>query len=193
MSPTDRYSWAARFSVRQFQGILEAGILTAEDRVELLEGYPLIKPDPGPDHYAAVDHIRWAIDSLPPGWQLREGPAVVLADSRLEPDFAIVRERNPSSSDLAGADVGLIIDLASTPLLRDQTVPDRTRSYARAGIVCYWIINLVDRRVEVYTQPSGPTAVPAYGTFQTFQPGDAVPLVLDGNTVASVPVADLLP
>lgn len=75
--------------------------------------------------------------------------------------------------------------------MRDQR--DKTRIYARGGIAVYWIINLVDRRVEVYTQPSGPTAVPAYGTFQTFQPGDNVPLVLDGATVAAVPAADLLP
>ena len=57
----------------------------------------------------------------------------------------------------------------------------------------YWIVNLVDRRVEVYTQPSGPTAVPAYGAFQVYQPGDDVPMTLDGMPVASVPAADLLP
>jgi hypothetical protein len=52
---------------------------------------------------------------------------------------------------------------------------------------------LVDRRVEAYGQPSGPMAVPAYGSFQTFQPGDSLPLDLDGNVVGSVAVADLLP
>lgn len=52
---------------------------------------------------------------------------------------------------------------------------------------------LPDRRIEVYTQPSGPTAAPAYGSCQTYRPGDAVPLVLDWATVASIPVADLLP
>jgi hypothetical protein len=53
------------------------------------------------------------------------------------------------------------------------------------------IANLVDQRIEVYTQPSGPAAVPAYGSFQIYQPGDAVPLVLDG--AGAIPVADLLP
>ena len=85
----------------------------------------------------------------------------------------------------------MIVEVADSSLLRDQR--EKTRIYARAGIPVYWIINLVDRRVEVYTQPSGPTAVPAYGAFQTYQPGDTVPLVLDGATVASVPAADLLP
>jgi Uma2 family endonuclease len=88
-------------------------------------------------------------------------------------------------------DAGLLIEVADSSLLRDQR--DKTRIYARANIPCYWIVNLVDQRIEVYTQPSGPTAVPAYGAFQTYQPGDSIPLVLDGNVVASLPVADLLP
>lgn len=85
----------------------------------------------------------------------------------------------------------MIVEVADSSLLRDQR--DKTRIYARAGIPIYRIVNLVDRRIEVYSQPSGPTAVPAYGAFQSFQPGDSVPLQLDGNTVAQVPVADLLP
>jgi hypothetical protein len=56
-----------------------------------------------------------------------------------------------------------------------------------------WIVNLVDRRIEVYSQPSGPTAIPAYGSFQVYQPGDAVPLVLAGSIGATVPASDLLP
>ena len=117
----------------------------------------------------------------------------MLPDSQPEPDFAVVRgnartyfSRHPST-----ADVGLLVEVADSSLLRDQR--DKTRIYARAGIPCYWIVNLVDRRVEVFTQPSGPTAVPAYGAFQTFQPGDAVPIALDGAPAGTVPAADLLP
>jgi hypothetical protein len=66
-------------------------------------------------------------------------------------------------------------------------------TYTRGGIPCYWIVNLVDRRIEVHSQPSGPTAVPTYASFQLYQPGDAVPLVLDGNTAGTVPVDELLP
>lgn len=65
--------------------------------------------------------------------------------------------------------------------------------YAEAGIVIYWIINLVDRQIEVHSQPSGPAANPAYASLQTYRIGDSVPLILDGNTAATIPVADLLP
>src|SRR5206468_1533833 len=127
--------------------------------------------------------------SIPRGWRLRVQSTVVLSDSQPEPDFAAVRgdSRTYLTQHPVASDVGLLIEVADSSLLRDQR--DKTRIYARANIPVYWIINLVERRVEVYTQPSGPTAVPAYGTFQ---PGDVVPLVLDTVTAGSVPAADLL-
>lgn len=183
----------ARFSVPRYQRMIESGILTTEDKVELLENYVVLKMPKNPPHDGTIDLVKAAFASLPAGWMLRVQQTVVFTDSQPEPDFAIVRgnarsflARHPSTSD-----IGCLIEVADSSLLRDQR--DKTRIYARAGIAIYWIVNLVDRRIEVYTQPSGPTAVPAYGAYQTFQPGDDVPLVIDGNTVATVPVADLLP
>ena len=182
-----------RFSVAQYQRMVEAGILTAADKVELLENYVVLKMAKNPPHDGTIDLVKAALAHLPGGWMLRVQQTVVLTDSQPEPDFSAVRG-NPRSfvaRHPTAADVGLLIEVADSSLLRDQR--DKTRIYARAGIPVYWIINLVDRRVEVYTQPSGPTAAPTYGAFQTFQPGDSVPLVLDGATAGAVPVADLLP
>ncbi len=130
---------------------------------------------------------------IPPGWRLRCQLTVALPDSQPEPDFAVARgdvrtylTRHPTP-----ADVGLVIEVADSSLLRDRQ--EKTRIYARAGIPVYWIINLVDRGVEVYTQPSGPTTAPAYGASRTYQPGQDAPLVLDGKVAASVPAADRLP
>jgi Uma2 family endonuclease len=184
----------ARFSVARYQKMIETGILTCEDKVELLENYVVLKMPRNPLHDSALQGmLRPLLRSLPPSWDLRIQSAITLADSQPEPDFAVVRgsavdyqHHHPGS-----AEIGLIIEVADSSLLRDQR--DKTRIYARAGIVCYWIVNLVDGRIEVYGQPSGPTAVPAYGSFQVYQPGDAIPLVLDGATVGSIPVADLLP
>jgi Uma2 family endonuclease len=140
-----------------------------------------------------MDRVNTALASLPGDWWVRTRQPVVLAESQVEPDVTVVRA-NPQGYEThypAGQETGLMIEVADSSLLRDQR--DKTRIYARAGIPVYWIINLVDRRVEVYTQPSGPTTVPAYGGFQTYQPGDMVPLVLDVAAVGSVPAADLLP
>jgi Uma2 family endonuclease len=64
--------------------------------------------------------------------------------------------------------------------------------YARAGIAIYWIINLVDMQVEVYTEPSGPVASPGYRQHQTYRTGEVVPLVIAGQSLAPVVVRDLL-
>jgi Uma2 family endonuclease len=184
----------ARFSVARYQRMIEAGIFTSEDKVELLENYVVLKMPRNPPHDGTIQVIDESLSpKIPAGWRLRIQLTVVLPDSQPEPDFAIVRgtPRSYLTRHPAPADVGLVVEVADSSLLRDQR--DKTRIYARAGIVCYWIVNLVDRRIEVYTQPSGPTTVPAYSSFQIYQPGDAVPLVLDGATVGTVPADELLP
>jgi Uma2 family endonuclease len=184
----------ARFSVAKYQRMIEAGILTTEDKVELLENYVVLKMPRNPAHDGTVQLVTEALaPSIPKGWRLRVQSTVVLSDSQPEPDGAVVRgdARTYLTRHPGPADVGLLIEVADSSLLRDQR--DKTRIYARANIQVYWIVNLVDHRIEVYTQPSGPTSVPAYGAFQTYQSGDGVPLVLDGMAVASVPGVDLLP
>jgi len=184
----------ARFSVARYQKMIETGILTSEDKVELLENYVVLRMPRNPRHDGTVLRVSKRFGKrLPSGWDLRLQSAIVLVDSQPEPDIAVVREdpADYTTRHPVPADVGMLIEVGDASLLRDQR--DKTRIYARANIPVYWIINLVDRRIEVYTQPSGPTAIPAYGTFQTYQPGDTVPLALDGATVASIAVADLLP
>jgi Uma2 family endonuclease len=183
-----------RFSVARYQRMIETGVLTPDDKVELLENYVVLKMPKNPPHDGAIDLVKAALPTgIPAGWLLRIQQTLVLSDSQPEPDFSVVRgtprsflTRHPNA-----ADTGLVIEVANSSLLRDQR--DKTRIYARGSIPWYWIVNLVDTRIEVYGQPSGPTAVPAYGSFQTYQPGDSLPLVLDGNMVGAVPVADLLP
>ena len=183
-----------RFTVAQYQQMTQAGVLSANDKVELLEGYVVQRLSRTPLHDGTIDVIASSLSALAPsGRGVRILLSLALPDSQPEPDFAVVRGggRDYMTRHPGPADVGLVIEVADLSLLRDRQ--DKTRIYARANIPVYWIINLVDRRVEVYTQPSGPTAAPSYGAMQTFTPGTAVPLILDGNTVAAVPVADLLP
>jgi Uma2 family endonuclease len=179
-----------RFSVARYQKMIETGILTPEDKVELLENYVVLKTPRNPLHDGIVQVITEALTpKVPTGWRVRIQSTVVLDDSQPEPDFAVVRgeARTYVSRHPAPADVGVLIEVADSSLLRDQR--DKTRIYARANIACYWIVNLVDMRVEVFTQPS----VPSYGSFATYQPGDSVPLLLDGVTVADLRVDEMLP
>jgi len=183
-----------RFSVARYQQMIEAGSLTSEDKVELLENYLVLKMPRNPPHDGTIDLIDETLSSVVRrGWRLRCQLTVVLSDSQPEPDFAIARgdsrmymKRHPTP-----ADVGLIIEVANTSLLRDQR--DKARIYARGNIVCYWIVNLDDRRIEVHTQPSGPCDSPSYASVVNYGSADSVPLVLDGATIATIPVSDLLP
>ena len=95
-------------------------------------------------------------------------------------------ERHPGPED-----IGLLVEVAETSLDRDRGW--KKRIYAVARIPVYWIVNLVDRQVEVFTNPSGPGEQPDYGACQVFLPGDQVPVVLDRNEVGRIAVHDLLP
>jgi Uma2 family endonuclease len=186
----------ARFSVDWYDRLVADGHLTPEDKVELLENYVVQKTPRDPDHDNTIAAMNEVLtEALPDGWCLRGQLTVALSDSRPEPDSTVVRGRcrdlRRGGRHPEPADVALVIEVSNTSLLRDQR--DKARIYARGGIACYWIVNLDERRVEVHTQPSGPCDSPAYASVVNVEPPFAVPLVLDGAQVATVPVADLLP
>jgi Uma2 family endonuclease len=183
-----------RFSVAEYRRMIETGILDEDDRVELLEGYVVLKTPRNPPHDSRIQRLQKRFYRLlPPGWDVRSQSAITLSDSEPEPDLAVVRgddtlyqTRHP-----APADIGLLVEVAESTLDRDRA--DKGRIYARAGVPIYWIVNLIDKCLEVYTQPSGPTATSGYVQRQDYGAGDSVPLVLDGVTVATIAAAELLP
>ena len=183
-----------RFSVAEYHKLIELGILTEDDNLELLEGYLVHKMSRNPPHDVTLALIQETLPRLlPAGWCLRSQSAITLAASEPEPDGAIVRgnARTYTARHPGPADIGVVIEVADSTLDGDRL--DKGRIYARAGIPCYWIINLVDRQIEVYTAPSGATATPAYGQRQDFHATDDIALTLDGATVATIPVRELLP
>lgn len=183
-----------RFTVGEYHRLTELGFLTEDNHLELIEGYLVLKMPRNPPHDGTIHRgLKRLNRCLPLGWDVRVQSAVTLGDSEPEPDLALVREdpdgyttRHPTA-----ADVGLVIEVADSTLAGDRA--DKARIYARAGIAFYWIINLVDRQIEVYTSPSGPVSAPAYGQRQDYRPGSAVVLTLAGAATVSVPVQDLLP
>src|SRR6516225_1676275 len=129
----------ARFSVARYQRMIETGILTPADKVELLENYVVLKMPRNPIHDGTIDVVRAGLGNrLPAGWWLRIQQTVVFSDSQPEPDFAVVRgtPRTYLAHHPGAADAGLVIEVADSSLLRDQR--DKTRIYARSVIVCYW-------------------------------------------------------
>jgi hypothetical protein len=183
--------WMLRFSVAKYQRMIETGILDKNDKVELLEGYVVLKMPRNPKHDSTIQRVQKRLyQLLPPNWDLRTRLAVTLSDSQPEPDFAIVRGDDTlyESHHPQANDVGLIIEVADSSLIRDTQ--DKARIYARGGIPIYWVINLTDQTLEVYTQPSGSTNSPNYGSHQTLTLADSVDLILDGSIIGSIPIVD---
>ncbi|MBL8793754.1 MAG: Uma2 family endonuclease [Planctomycetia bacterium] len=183
-----------RFTVAEYHQLIQLGVLTENDRVELLEGWLVHKMPHNPPHDGTIQVANESlIGRLPAGWKTRIQSSITTADSEPEPDITVVRGdartyllRHPGPSD-----IGTLIEVADSTLHLDRG--DKARLYARAGIVIYWIINLVDRQVEVYTDPTGPDAAPRYRQRQDYPETASVPLVLDGQQLTLIPVRDLLP
>jgi len=183
-----------RFSVDEYHRLIAQGFFARDERFELLDGLIVPKMSHDPIHDAVLDEAADILRAaLPPGWRPRGQSAVTTAESEPEPDIAVIRGRPADyrTRHPVAADVALVVEVSNTTLADDRNW--KGAIYARAGFVVYWILNLIDRRVEVYSDPSGPDPAPAYRQRQDFVPGQAIPLTIDGVAVAPVPVADLLP
>lgn len=182
-----------RLSVKEYLGMIAAGLLELGDQSELLEGWIVFNMVHNPPHDSTLTELaRKLYKTLPDDVIVRVQCAITTRDSVPEPDIAVVR-RAPDqyrAEHPVPQDVFLVIEVSDATLARDQGT--KLRLYARARLPLYWIVNLVDRRVEVYTSPRGGRA-PTYRSRQDYGPGEAVPLVIAGREYGTIAVDDLLP
>jgi Uma2 family endonuclease len=174
--------------------MIDTGLLQEGEPIELLEGYLVEKGMRNPPHDGAVTRLTNRLPRrVPTGWVTRVQCATALGESEPEPDGAVVRGDDTAyDTRLPGPqDFGLVIEVSDSTLTFDRR--DKGRIYSRVGIPVYWIVNIPDRQVEVYTDPDPAAPQPAYRTRTDYVPGQDIPLVLDGATVGGVPVTDLLP
>jgi Uma2 family endonuclease len=182
-----------RFTVEQYHRMIEREILTENDRVELLEGWITCKMPHNPPHDGTITRIsRRLTRVLSDEWLIRVQCAITTRDSEPEPDLALVAgpediyfSRHPVPRDIV-----LLIEVADTTLEADRV--EKGRLYARARIPVYWIVNLKERQIEVYTEPRGGKS-PAYRQRKDYDREDSVPLPLSGHKMGEIPVRELLP
>ncbi len=180
-----------RWTVPQYDRMVQSGVIAAADRVELIEGLLVTKMGRNRPHVQAGNKGFWALARIfGSEWHVRkEDPVVVSQWSKPEPDLAVVRGviADYDQRDVLAADVALVVEIADSSLPADQA--DMARVYAASGIPVYWIVNLVARQLEIYTNP-GPNG---YADTVAVKPGQDVPVVIDGFEVGRIAVADMFP
>jgi Uma2 family endonuclease len=188
--PTE-YIW--RMTVERYHEMIDAGVLTDDDPVELLEGWLVYKMPKKPPHSLVNRLLRDCVEPIvPAGWHVNIQEPITLDTSEPEPDLSVVRgtPRDYANRHPGPQDIGMLGEVSDTTLARDRGM--KKRVYARARIAVYWIVNLVEQIVEVYTQPSGPAEQPDYAERRDYALTDTVPVVLEGQEIGALSVRDFL-
>ena len=182
--------WIRQFSVDEYHRMVETGILTPDHRVELLEGWIVNKMSQNPPHRNSVGRVARRVSKvLPDTWTISiEGP-ITLSDSEPEPDVTLARGEEEIYDDRhpGPADLGVLMEVGDSSVMTDRRY--KGMLYAKARVPEFWLINLIDRKIEVYTKPRN-------GKFLKkveYLEGQSVPLILDGKKIAEIPVSELMP
>ncbi len=177
----------------EYDRLVDLGVFAGEP-LELIGGQLVVAEPHGAYHSSGINAVEHAVRAiLPPGWIVRTQLPLSLDDeSSPEPDVVVVPGRPGDYRHAHPARPALAIEVADSSLAFDQL--QKGSLYARGGIEDYWIVNLVDRVLEVYREPA-PDAAAVYGwryrSRVLLRPDDGVvPLAFRAGRIA---VADLLP
>lgn len=144
-----------KISVEDYHKMIAAGILTEQDRVELINGEMIEMSPIGSKHSGTVNRLcTFFVKTLGDQAIVSGQNPVVLSDlSEPEPDIAILHPRDDfySRSHPQAEDVYLIIEVADSSIDYDREI--KIRYYAEAGIPEYWIVDLEQRHIEAYRFP----------------------------------------
>ena len=170
-----------RFTVDEYEQMIDKGILTENERVELIRGEIVEKMVIGPLHSAIVKRInRLLTTRLLTSAIVSVQDPIVLSDSEPEPDLALLLPCDDfyGTSKPKGSDAILVIEISDTSLAYDREI--KLPMYAQAGIQEFWIVNLIESKVEVYRHPlsSG-----IYSSRSDFSRGDSLNLLAYADTI----------
>ncbi len=183
-----------RWTRREYDRMIDRGVFGPDDRVELLDGLLVVKEPQDTPHAAAIDLVAAALRvAFAPGWLVR-AQAPMAADRRSEPE--------PDVYVVPGAPRDYLREHPTRPVLVVEVAHSRLRFartrkaaiYARARVEDYWILNLVDRVLEVHHEPvrlDAPGGRWGYRSIETLGADETVSSLAASG--ASISVAGLLP
>lgn len=180
-----------RWTRKEYDRLIDLGVFHEDEPIELIDGRLVVREPQHTPHARAVELVIEALRAaFGAGWRVR--PGLPLALDRLsepEPDVSVVRGSAREPADDHPANASLIVEIAKSSLRFDRTI--KAMAYARAGVADYWIVNLVDRVVEVHRDPVRAGRRSRYTHVTIARPDDTItPLAAPA---ARILVSDLLP
>jgi Uma2 family endonuclease len=178
----------------EYYKMAEAGVFRPGERVELIGGRIVMMSPQNSPHFTAICLVEDGLRTIfGTGYVVRvQGPLDLNPSSQPEPDIAVVRGSVRDYASAHPTTALLIVEISESSLAFDQG--EKASLYASAGIPDYWIVNLLDRRLEIYRNPVAMTGQPYGYGYRTgthyFAADVVVPLVAPQGTIK---VADLLP
>jgi Uma2 family endonuclease len=183
-----------RWTRHQYERLIDHGFLDEDDPIELLDGLLLVKGPQHSPHRTAVLLVAKAVErAFGDGWFVQTQSPITLDDrSEPEPDVCVIRGSPRDYVEAHPTRPVLIIEIAQSGL--GLARGRKASAYARAGIGDYWVVNLIDRVLEVHREPARPGPARrhwGYAAIQTLGP-EAV-IAPRAAPSSAIPVADLLP
>src|SRR5262249_28356570 len=143
------------FTVSDYHQMIEAGVLKEDDRVELLNGEIIEMTPIGPRHASHVDRLVNILPAKLKGTAiLRVQSPILLSDySEPQPDLTLLKPRADFYADghPTPADIFAVIEVSDSTVENDRRA--KIPNYALAGILEAWLIDLVNDRIEVHSNP----------------------------------------
>lgn len=179
---SDLYALTTRqrpLTVDEYHRMAEAGILSEDDRVELLDGRLIAMTPIGPVHLHCVNRLnelfaRRLFGAEETRARLSVQNPIRLSDtSEPEPDLALLRPDAPQDRTPEPQDLILVVEVAVSSADYDHTV--KAPRYAAAGVPVYWVVDLEQEVVDVRRDPDGDT----YAERIRYRRGDDLPLPVD--------------
>ena len=183
-----------RLTVHQFEKMIVGGIFRDEDRVELLAGLLIKKMTTYDPHDFAVDQLGDNLGRILPGdWIARQEKSVMLGRYwRPQPDITVARGPRTRYRSKAPrpADLGMLVEVSDSTYSKDRGL--KWTKYAACKVLNYWIVNIPERRIEVYSSPSGKGKSARYLERKDYGPDDEVPVIIEGHELGRIKVSDIV-
>jgi len=183
-----------RWTRAEYERLIDIGVFRADEPLELLGGELIVSESQNSAHYTAIGLVEDALRAaLEPGWLVRsQGPIALDDESEPEPDVAVTHGARRSYSRQHPSRPALVVEVAESRLAFDRE--HKGSLYARARLEDYWIVNLVDRVLEVYRRPVPDASSPfgwRYASKEVLSAESFVELLAAPGT--PILVSDLLP